>query len=80
MSSRWSFKSLPGKQFELILLETAPYSSEHPYEDILYRTGYVSSNLADILKAQWYLNSGINYGLPEKNINILNYFKRYEMR
>ena len=75
MRTRWSFDSLPGRQYELVLREDEAMSSEKSGFEIIKRTGYVSSNLGDILKASWYLNGGFKSDLDERKIQILNMFR-----
>lgn len=51
LNPSWHFQKFSSDQFELVFEDL-----EYPSSGFLYETGYVSSNLLDILKAEWYLN------------------------
>lgn len=72
MSTRWTFLALPGHRFELVLVED---NWNINFKHVLWSSGYISSNLGDILKAEWYLNYNRCYGLDDRQIQILDRFK-----
>jgi hypothetical protein len=59
-------------------LRTAPKKwcvalcNRYNFREVVWLPGYESSNLGDILKANWYLNSGFRGDLPDNMVSLLD--------